>query len=244
MNAPLLFVFGVLLLAGIGLLLYWLLVITEGVFLGRRVVVWLYDVTADRYDGIKQFDPQAEQFFVVRPLLARQTGGPAPLVLDVATGTGRFPQYLLEEATFNGRIIGLDASERMLALASNKLEPFGHRASMVQQTAADLPFPDFAFDTVSCLESLEFFPNDTEALREMVRVLRPGGVLMVTRRRGWEGKTFFGRYRNSEHFEEQLGTLGLESIETLPWQVEYDLVFAQKPQHNKRNVQIHIDGNA
>ena len=63
----------------------------------------------------------------------------------------------------------------------------------------------------------------------MFRVLRPGGVLLVTRRRGWEGKTFLGRYRSSHHFEEHLQSLGLEAVETLPWQVEYDLVFAQKP---------------
>jgi ubiquinone/menaquinone biosynthesis C-methylase UbiE len=229
MNTSLLFLFGVLFLVAGGLLLYWLLVITEGVFLGRRVVIWLYDITADRYDGIKQFDPLAEHFFVVQPLLARQGGGPATLVLDVATGTGRFPHFLLEEATFNGRIIGLDASARMLALASAKLQPFGHRASLVQQTADSLPFSESVFDTVSCLEALEFFPNDKDALKDMVRVLQPGGLLMVTRRRGWEGKTFLGRYRSSGQFEHLLHSIGLEAVETLPWQVEYDLVFAQKP---------------
>lgn len=229
MNAPLWFLLGIFLIAGMGILLYWLLVVTEGVFLGRRVVVWLYDLTADRYDGIKQFDAQAERFFVVRPLLARLDGYPSPVVLDVATGTGRFPHFLLEEATFNGRIIGLDASARMLEIAAAKLRPYGYRAALVQQTAADLPFPNSAFDTVSCLEALEFFPNDSAALREMTRVLRPGGVLMVTRRRGWEGKTFFGRYRSSQRFEEHLQVVGLETVETLPWQVEYDLVFAQKP---------------
>lgn len=229
MNASLWFLLGIFLIAGMGILLYWLLVVTEGVFLGRRVVVWLYDLTADRYDGIKQFDAQAEQFFVIRPLLARLDGYPTPVVLDVATGTGRFPHFLLEEATFNGRIIGLDASARMLEIAAAKLRPYGYRVALVQQTAANLPFPDSAFDTVSCLEALEFFPNDSTALREMTRVLRPGGVLMVTRRRGWEGKTFFGRYRSSQRFEEHLQAVGLDTVETLPWQVEYDLVFAQKP---------------
>ncbi len=230
MNVSLWFLLGVLLLAGLGLFLYWLLIVTEGVFLGRRVVVWLYDVTATRYDGIKQFDPQAEQFFVIRPLLARLYGRPAPLVLDVATGTGRFPNFLLEEATFNGRIIGLDAAARMLRIATEKLRPYGCRVSLVQQTAADLPFPDASFDAVSCLEALEFFPNDTDALREMTRVLRSGGVLMVTRRRGWEGKSFLGRYRTPQNFKEHLEEIGLQGVELMPWQVEYDLVFAYKPQ--------------
>ncbi len=229
MNAGFGFLFGALLLAALGLLLYWLLVVTEGVFLGRRVVVWLYDVAADRYDGIKQFDGDSEQFFVIRPLLARMAGSPSSLILDVATGTGRFPFFLLEEATFNGRVIGLDASARMLALAASKLRPYGPRAGLVQQLAADLPFPAAKFDGISCLEALEFLPDDTDALREMVRVLRPGGVLMVTRRKGWEGKSFVGRYRTSAQFAAQLLAIGLESVEVLPWQVEYDLIFARKP---------------
>ncbi len=229
MNIALWFALAVLLAAAIGLLLYWLLVVTEGVFLGRRIVVWLYDLSAERYDGIKQFDPAAEQFFVVRPLLFRLEGRAAPLILDVATGTGRFPCFLLEEATFNGRVIGLDASARMLAIAAEKLQPYPHRAALVQQTAGDLPFPDSVFDTVSCLESLEFFPSDSAALQEMIRVLQPGGVLMVTRRRGWEAKAFLGRFSSSARFEEHLQSIGLANVESVPWQVEYDLIFAQKP---------------
>jgi ubiquinone/menaquinone biosynthesis C-methylase UbiE len=220
---------GLLLVIGLALLLYWLLIITEGVYLGRRLVVWLYDLTAPRYDGIKQFDPDSESFLVTRPLLARLAGRPAPLVLDVATGTGRLPYFLLEEATFNGRVIGLDASARMLTYAWAKLRVYRHRAGLVQQTASDLPFNDSTFDAVSCLESLEFFPNDTIALQEMYRVLQPGGTLLTTRRRGWEAKTFIGRYRDRETFTAHLERLGYEAVETRLWQIEYDLVFAQKP---------------
>jgi ubiquinone/menaquinone biosynthesis C-methylase UbiE len=179
---------GLLFAVALGLLLYWLLVITEGVFLGRRLVVWMYDLTAHRYDGIKQFDPDTESFFVIRPLLSSLADRPVPVVLDVATGTGRVPLFLLEEATFNGRVIGLDASARMLAFARAKLRGYSHRVSLVQQTAADLPFADNTFDAVTCLESLEFFPDDSAALQEMFRVLRPGGAIMTTRRRGWEAK--------------------------------------------------------
>lgn len=229
MNGVFWFLIAALLVAAVGLIGYWLVVVTEGVFFGRRMVVWLYDITADRYDGIKQFDPGAERFFVIRPFLDRVAGKPAPIILDVATGTGRFPLFLLEEPTFNGRVVGLDASARMLTIAVEKLRPFRHRATLVQQTAADLPFPDASLDAVSCLESLEFFPSDTAALREMIRVLRPGGLLMITHRRGWEAKAFLARYRDSEHFEKHLQTIGLEAVEIFPWQVEYDLVFAQKP---------------
>lgn len=213
----------------LGALLYWLLVVTEGVYLGRRVVVWLYDITAHRYDGIKEFEDDAESFFVIRPLLHRLDPNPAPLILDVATGTGRVPYYLLETPTFNGRVVGLDASARMLAQAAVKLRPYGPRAALVQQTADRLPFPDNCFDAVTCLEALEFFPSDTAALREMVRVLRPGGYILVTRRRGREGKAFLGRYRDVNTFEALLRELGLEAVQTLPWQVDYDQVYGRKP---------------
>ena len=194
--------------------------------MGRRVVVWLYDWTAHKYDDIKQYDADAERFFVVRPLLFHLRHKPAPLILDVATGTGRVPLFVLEWPTFNGRIIGLDAAEKMLTLAMEKLKPFGNRVMFVQQTADSLPFPDNSFDAVTCLESLEFFPSETAALQEMVRVLRPGGTLLITRRRGWEAKAFIGRYRKREQYVDYLAALGLIEIEILPWQIDYDQVFA------------------
>lgn len=215
--------------AVLALILYWLLVTTEGVYLGRRVVVWLYDITAHKYDGIKEFDPDAEQFFLIRPLLVRLRRVPNPLVLDVATGTGRLPSFLLDAPTFNGRVVGLDASEKMLRLAGEKLRPYGHRASLVQQMADKLPFANNQFDLVTCLEALEFFPSDTAALREMVRVLKPGGTLLVTRRKGSEAKLFVGRYRNVAQFEAVLTELGLEEVHTNPWQMDYDQVFGKKP---------------
>lgn len=213
----------------VGLFLYWLLVITEGVYLGRRAVVWLYDLTAGKYDGIKEFEPEMESFFVVRPLRHRLRHIPAPLILDVATGTGRVPWFLLEDPLFNGRVVGLDASGKMLRLAAEKLKPYGRRAAFVRQTAGRLPFANNTFHAVTCLESLEFFPSDVTALREMARVLQPGGVLLVTRRRGREAKLFPARYRNVPRFEALLRDIGLVDVHTLPWQADYDQVFGRKP---------------
>jgi ubiquinone/menaquinone biosynthesis C-methylase UbiE len=215
-----------LLLAG---LLYWLLVITEGVYLGRRAVVAMYDWTAHKYDDIKQYEDFTEQFFVAQPILYRLKHLPAPRVLDVATGTGRVPYYLLQEAQFNGRITALEPAAKMLRVAQQKLAPYDWRVGLVQQTAVPLPFASNTFDAVTCLEALEFFPDDAAALRQMVRVLRPGGLLLVTRRRGWEAKTFIGRYRSVDQFRHLLESLGLDEVDVQPWQVNYDLVFARKP---------------
>lgn len=212
----------------LGALGYWLLISTEGVYLGRRVVVWLYDITAHKYDDIKEFDPDWEEFFIATPLMHQLRQKRVPLVLDVATGTGRVPTLLLDQPTFHGKVIGLDASRKMLNFAINKLKNFPNRIALIEQTVDRLPFPADSFDAVTCLESLEFFPSDRDALAEMVRVLKSGGLLMVTRRRGWEGKLFLGRYRDVRQFEQLLIELGLEEVNTQPWQFSYDQVYGRK----------------
>lgn len=221
-------------LAGLGFLaglLYWLLIVTEGIFLGSRVVVWLYDATAHTYDGIKQYTPEEEAELVVKPVLDELAliGRHSPWLLDVATGTGRVPFDLLSDGRFFGRIVALDASQHMLAQAAHSLTPFRRRVDLVRQTAGALPFGPNQFDGVISLEALEFFPSDIAALREMARVLRPGGFLMVTRRRGWQARLFLHRYRSLHAFESLLYDLGLLDVITCPWQANYDLVLARKP---------------
>lgn len=214
----------------LGAFLYWLLITTEGVYLGRRVVVWLYDLTAKQYDEIKAYDPHDERLLVARPVLRAVRGVPEPVILDVATGTGRVPLDLMREAVFRGRVVGLDDSSKMLAIAEEKLAPFAERVELRQHPAVPLPFPDDHFDAVTCLEALEFFPSDEGALQEMVRVLRPGGTLFTTRRCGWEGKAFLHRYRSEEGMAALLDSLGLEEINFHVWEVNYNLVTARKPQ--------------
>lgn len=209
--------------------LYWLLITTEGVYLGRRVVVWLYDLAAKEYDNLKAYDPRDERLLVARPVLRAVQGLPEPVILDVATGTGRVPLDLMREPSFRGRVVGLDDSRKMLAVAKEKLAPFAERVALLRHPAVPLPFPDEHFDAVSCLEALEFFPSDRAALREMVRVLRPGGTLFTTRRCGWEGKAFLHRYRSQADMEALLEELGLAEIVFHVWEINYNLVTARKP---------------
>lgn len=207
---------------------YWLLVTTEGVFLGRRVVVWLYDVTAAKYDAIKQYDPTEEQLLVVRPVIQAIGTRRQPRLLDVATGTGRVPLAIVG-ALDEGILVGLDDSARMLAIAGEKLAAHHERVTLVRHPAVPLPFATGSFDVVTCLEALEFFPSDQAALREMVRVLRAGGTLVTTRRCGWEGRMFLTRYRSEAAFRALLADLGLENVRTFLWEINYDLVTARKP---------------
>jgi ubiquinone/menaquinone biosynthesis C-methylase UbiE len=223
----------IILLAAVALA-YWLLIPTEGVFLGRRMVVWLYDLTAHRYDRIKEFNPDDERLLVTNPILQAVAGIRQPHILDVATGTGRVPHDLLRSPDFAGNVVGIDASRRMLSHAAHKLDTDGERAGLVLGNAERLPFPAERFHIVVCLEALEFFTAREAAIREMFRVLRPGGRLFITRRCGVEGKMFLHRYQTAAEFEDCLRALGAGDVHSFHWEVGYDLVIASKDRpHNE-----------
>jgi len=210
------------------LFLYWTLVISEGSYFGAHFVAWLYDLSARQYDRIKGFNDDEEDWYVGLPLWRTIQSVRRPLVLDVATGTARLPLALLRRFQFNGHIIALDLSRRMLHVAREKLAPHGDRVTLMRQDAMQLPFPDKIFDVVTCLEALEFLPSPARALREMVRVLRPGGVLMTTNRIGWEAKLLPGKALSGKRLSAILHRLPLQAIEVRRWQVFYDQVWARK----------------
>jgi len=212
----------------VGLIVYWQLVIAEGTYLGSRIVILLYDWSAHIYERIKQYDAGAEQWFLGLPLTRALTLIPAPLVLDVATGTGRLPRALLRQPVFEGRVIGLDLSRRMLREAVRRTAQFADRLTYVWQDAQRLPFDDDTFDAVTCLEALEFTPNPRAVLVELVRVLRPGGVLLVTNRVGRDAKLMPGRAFPRDVFERLLQELPLEDVKVRRWQMDYDLAWAVK----------------
>jgi ubiquinone/menaquinone biosynthesis C-methylase UbiE len=219
-------------IAFVGAMAWYLLWLTEGMYLGRRVVTLLYDLYADRYDRTKNYDQTYETFFLARPVIQRmkRDGVRAPLVLDVATGTGRVPALLLEQDDFQGTVIGLDSSRKMLFHAAVKLHGFPRsRYGLVCQSADDLPFPDDTFDLVTCIEAWEFFPHAREDLRELVRVLRPGGTLMITNRTGADARAMPGKTLRTDDFRRWLSeALGLVDLQDERWQIDYDLFWGVK----------------
>ena len=218
----------------LGLLAYWELVIAEGAHLGPRVVVWLYDITAGRYDGIKQFDLKVEADTLGLPLAMELAALNAsdvpdgPRVLDVAAGTGRVARALLRQPLFDGRLTQTELSARMLAEGRRKCAAWPERLDWVRAPAVPLPFADNTFDAVTCLEALEFLPDARAALAECVRVLRPGGLLLVTNRMGPDAWLLPGMVLSPAAFQRRLEALPLEAIQVEPWQVEYDLGWAKK----------------
>ncbi len=213
-------------LAALAGLLWWLLVTTEGVYLGRGVVVWLYDIYANRYDRIKAYEPEYEHALLAVPIMQMIAPHRSPLVLDVATGTGRLPDALLNHVHFQGRVVGVDLSRRMLAIAADKMAADGERVAWLWGPAEKLPFDDSAFDVVTCLESLEFMRQPSRVLAEMARVLRPGGVLLITNRIGT--RTMPGKLYSEAELTAVLAGCGLDDVLVEPWQEDYQRVWGFK----------------
>jgi len=220
----LLLVIGVVILTGV--LLWYLLIVTEGVYLGRRVVIWLYDLYAGRYDKIKAFQPLYEHMLLAQPIMQHVAPDTDPLMLDVATGTGRMPLAMLHHAHFEGQVIGADLSRKMLHEAAEKLaENYGY-VYLLWCPAEKLPFGDNLFDVVTCIEALEFMPDPQAVIREMVRTLRPGGLLLITNRIGkhyMPGKTF-----KDDDLVRLLESCGMIQVRIEAWQVDYTRVWAVK----------------
>src|SRR4051794_29453230 len=210
---------------GIIALGWWLLIASEGVYLGRRAVIWLYDLYAGRYDDIKHYSKEYDHMLLAQPIMAAIEPIKNPLVLDVATGTARLPLALLRHKRFQGHVIGADLSRKMLDSAAYKLGG-DHRVTLIWTPAEHLPFADNTFDVVTCLEALEFMVSVEAALRELMRVLRPGGLLFTTNRihtRLMPGKTF-----TDDQMQALLESLGVEQILIEYWQVDYNRVWGRK----------------
>lgn len=214
-------------LVAVGAFLYWALVITEGAYLGQSVVTLLYDLTPRYYDRIKEITWKRDHENLALPMLAWLEGVQNPLVLDVGTGTGRFPNTLLAEDGFEGQVWGLDASIGMLRRARDRLAPFGERCTLIRESANALPFPDETFDAVACLEALEFTPRPAGTLGELMRVLRPGGVLLLSNRIG-RARWFPGRTYNDDQLVDLLCGYPLSKIEIHSWNTFYDQIWVRK----------------
>jgi SAM-dependent methyltransferase len=100
---------------------------------------------------------------------------PGQRVLDVACGTGILAREIASRIGSGGRIVGIDPSPGMVAVAKQ----LGPDVEWREGVAESLPFPDQSFEAVVSQFGLMFFTDRHQALREMLRVLTPQGRLVV-----------------------------------------------------------------
>jgi ubiquinone/menaquinone biosynthesis C-methylase UbiE len=161
---------------------------------------------------------------------------PGDCVLDVGCGTGVVTRNLTQRVGRQGRVVGIDPSTRLIEKALRRAEEEGLKDRIEFRCAdgAALPFPDGSFDLDMASAVFGHVPNGMEVLKEMVRVARPAGTVVVfdhdidtivvsaadrdlTRRivhaycdryftSGWSGRELYGIFRQ----------MNLGEIEVLP----------------------------
>ena len=131
----------------------------------------IYDRFAPRYDTLI---PLAERLLFQggRVWAASRASGK---VLEVAIGTGRNLGLFARDV----QLTGVELSPGMLARAQERVAALGMKADLRRGDAQALDFPDDSFDTVVATLALCSIPDDRAAVREMARVLRPGGRLVL-----------------------------------------------------------------
>jgi ubiquinone/menaquinone biosynthesis C-methylase UbiE len=103
---------------------------------------------------------------------------PGERVLDVACGTGIVARLAAQQVGPNGTVVGLDVNPGMLAVARS-VTPADMSIEWYESGAEDMPLTDETFDGVLCQMGLQFMTDQLAALREMRRVLVPGGRLIL-----------------------------------------------------------------
>lgn len=128
--------------------------------------------TYDRYAALLSFgqDPRWRSF-----LVSRVEAGPDDVVLDVATGTGAVALALARR--YGCVVTAVDQSAEMLAVARRRVAAAGAEARirLVEARAEDLPFEDGAFGALTFTYLLRYVEDPGATLRELARVVRPGG---------------------------------------------------------------------
>jgi len=128
---------------------------------------------------------------VVRRIVARFDLDAGQRVLDVGAGTGILLPHLLEAVGPGGRVCALDLSPEMLRRARDKFSQTN--LEFVCAPAEELPLPDEEFDRVICFSVFPHFRDQGRAVRELARVLRPAGRLIVAHADGREELNSFHR---------------------------------------------------
>jgi SAM-dependent methyltransferase len=142
----------------------------RGVHAERVSTVTAYQQQAAGYDA----EAGGGLFAADEPVVAEYLGGREPgVALDAACGTGRFAEFL---AGRGHRVIGVDSSPDMLAHARRRVPDGDFHVAELER----LPLPDDSMDVIVCALALVHVPRLEPVLAEFVRVLRPGGDLVIS----------------------------------------------------------------
>jgi len=144
---------------------------------------------------------------------------------------------MLAELVPDGHVCGVDHSLDMVELAKrvNKAHIRSGRVKIRQGSVLSLPYADDAFDVVTALETIQFWPDINEDLKEVNRVLKPQGELLIVNRcPDLEGRASSWadvlQIRSSDEYRERLSGAGYVDVSTDTTKHGWILAVAKKPQ--------------
>ena len=169
----------------------------------------MFDQIAPRYDFVNRVLSLGLDRRWRRRVIKELALAPNARVLDVATGTGDLA-IELAKAVPTGHVTGLDPSAQMLKIAQVKMVKRGldARVSLVEGDAQALPQANCAIDAATIAFGIRNVPDRPRALRELARVVRPGGTIAVLEL-GEARPGLFGRAArfHTHHVVPRLGAL-------------------------------------
>ena len=146
----------------------------------EELVFSIFRTIAPRYDLVNTIVSFGRLHSWRRFMVEKAAPSPGQRVLDVCCGTGMITKDLAAKVKPDGKVIGLDLSPEMLAVAERNLAELIQKnlVQLVQGNAMALPFPDGSFDCVTIGYGLRNVSDRRQTLRELFRVLKPGGKVV------------------------------------------------------------------
>ena len=144
-----------------------------------RRVARVFDSVAARYDLMNDVMSGGLHRVWKAATISQANIRPGQHILDVASGTGDLALAMARRVGASGRVIMSDINASMLLRGRNRLIDAGFPTTAVVCDAEHLPFPDASFDLVTVAFGLRNMTDKPAALRQMHRVLKPGGKLLV-----------------------------------------------------------------
>ena len=136
----------------------------------------MFESIAPRYDLLNRLLSAGRDIYWRRFAVGRVLTHRKGLYLDVATGTADVALEMVKQAP-SCRVVGLDFAQKMLELARSKMA--GQPIELVRGDALAMPFPDNTFHGSIVAYGVRNFPDRFQGLKEMVRVVKPGGRVVV-----------------------------------------------------------------